>query len=131
VAQRFRRHSLFFSSAPATIAVLVEPNPHLAPIVENLSRAGLPRHEIDRLMGHVEIQSVAAAIQNLLLAAHALGYGACWMNVPFVAKDDLARLVGVAPPWDLLALVPLGRPAPGQSGPIPGRRGLDEIATFM
>jgi nitroreductase len=130
LARSFRRSSFFFSSAPVTLAVFVDPNPHLEPIVDHMTGAGLARHEAERLLGHVEIQSVAAAIQNLLLAAHALGYGACWMNVPSVARDDLLRLLGFAPPRDLLALVPVGRPAPEQPGRPSVRRGLEEMATF-
>jgi nitroreductase len=130
LALKFRSSSLFFASAPVTVAVFVEPSPHVEPVALHMMGQGLARHEAERLLGHVEIQSVGAAIQNLLLAAHALGYGACWMNVPSVARDGLLRLLGFAPPRDLLALVPLGRPAPGQPGPPSGRRGLDEIATF-
>ena len=33
------------------------------------------------------IQSVAAAIHALLLAAHALGLAACWMCAPLFAPD--------------------------------------------
>jgi nitroreductase len=130
LARRFRYHSLFFASAPVTLAVLVEENSYVRPLVEHLEGTGLDRREIDHLLGHVEIQSVAAAIQNLLLAAHALGYGACWMNVPFLAREELKTILGVSPPRDLLALVPVGRPAPRQPAtPVP-RRPVEEIATF-
>jgi nitroreductase len=130
LARRFRAPSLFFSSAPVTVAVSFEANPHMRELAEHLVRSGLERHEADRLLGYVEVQSAAAAIQNLLLAAHALGYGACWMNVPFPAKKDLARLLGVVPPHDLIALVPVGRPAQDQPAQPSSRRSIEEIATL-
>jgi nitroreductase len=130
LARRFRHHSLFFASAPVTLAVLVEPNSYARQLVRHLEQTGLDRREIDHLLGHVEVQSVAAAIQNLLLAAHALGLGACWMNIPFPAREELATILRLSPPRELLALVPVGRAAPGQpSRPAP-RRPLAEIATF-
>ncbi len=57
------------------------------------------------------LASVAAAIQNLLLAAHALGVGACWMTGPLVAREALQRLLNVPDGWRIAALIPLGKPA--------------------
>ena len=60
--------------APVVIAVTIYRNPHEASNVTN-------------------IQSGAALMQNLLLAAHAEGLGTCWMTgVNFVEKDLLAYL---------------------------------------
>jgi nitroreductase len=59
----------------------------------------------------VNILSVSAAIENLLLAAHDLGYGACWMNIPFMAKGPLETLFGIEFPWELLAMIPVGSAA--------------------
>ncbi len=80
-------------------------------------------------MGCVELMSVSAAIENLLLAAHSLGYGACWLRVPFMAKDELEKMLGAEPLWDLIALVPIGRAA--QSPPAPPRKEVDEVSTFL
>lgn len=54
------------------------------------------------------LSSVSAAIQNLLLAAHALGLGACWMTGPLVARAALEDVLGVPPGWGVAALVPVG-----------------------
>jgi nitroreductase len=64
----------------------------------------------------------------MLLAAHALGWGACFMTGPLVAREELGRILLVRPPWRLAALVPLGRPAgpPGGSS----RAGLEEVCAF-
>jgi len=55
------------------------------------------------------IQDTAAATQNLLLAAHALGLGACWVGA---FDEEEVKLIlkmprGVRP----VAIVPIGRPA--------------------
>lgn len=55
------------------------------------------------------IQDTAAATQNILLAAHALGYGACWAG----AFDEEAAAKAVKAPRDVrpLGIIPIGRPA--------------------
>ena len=61
--------------------------------------------------------SCAAAIQNLLLAVHALGYGACWMGAPLVAKIPLEGFLELPEGCELLAVIPTGRPAEEPSPP--------------
>ena len=56
-----------------------------------------------------DIQSVAAAIQNFLLAAYARGIGACWMTGPTHFESEINELVGVED-MRLQALVPMGYP---------------------
>lgn len=55
------------------------------------------------------IQDTAAAIQNILLAAHALGLGSCWVGA---FDEDAAREV-VKTPREVrpIALIPIGYPA--------------------
>jgi nitroreductase len=67
--------------------------------------------------------SCAAAIQNLLLAVHALGYGACWMGAPLVARATLEELLELPGGYELLAVVPTGRPAEEPSAPRRRPRG--------
>ena len=56
-----------------------------------------------------DTQSVAAAIQNLLLAAHACGLGGCWMTGPLCLENEINELVGVED-LRLQAVVPIGHP---------------------
>lgn len=54
------------------------------------------------------IQSVAMAIQNLLLAAHALGLGACWMCAPLFVADTVREVLKLDADWEPQALLTLG-----------------------
>ncbi|MCC7361110.1 MAG: nitroreductase family protein [Anaerolineales bacterium] len=70
------------------------------------------------------VQSVAMAVQNLLLAAHADGLGACWMCAPLFCPDAVAQALDLPPEWQAQALVTLGYPA--SAGKPPLRRPLAE-----
>ena len=39
-----------------------------------------------------------------------MGYGSCWMTAPVLAAPAIEELLGVEPPAQLAALVPVGRP---------------------
>ena len=66
----------------------------------------------DARRGHAErimaIQSVAAAIHALLLAAHALGLAACWMCAPLFAPGAVCDALDLPDDWEPQALVTLG-----------------------
>ena len=54
--------------------------------------------------------SLAAAVQSLLLAAHALGVGAIWRTGELCYQSALARGLGLAGNEQLLGFVYLGTP---------------------
>jgi nitroreductase len=58
------------------------------------------------------VQDCAAATQNMLLAAHALGLGAVWTGVYPVEErvNGMADLIGCPDPIVPFALVPMGYP---------------------
>lgn len=120
-------NSLFFVQAPVTIAVCVQEIEN--PLMQCLLDSGMDSYDVHKYMGFMEIQSVSAAVQNLLLATHDLGYGACWMNVPFFAKDELEKILGVKSPWSLISLIPIGKP--DHSPMAPPRKSIEDISTFL
>jgi nitroreductase len=129
---RFRKFSLFFCEAPVTIAVLVKFTDHNLPYIKYFTeKKGLNLYEANQYMGFIEIQSVAAAIENLLLAAHSLGYGACWMSIPFIGKDELKKTLKVQSPWDLIAMIPIGIQESYYTSPKVKRKKIEEIVTFL
>lgn len=57
------------------------------------------------------IQSVAAAIQNMLLSAHSMGIGSCWMTAPLETGADQKLKERFAPDrGDMVAMITLGYP---------------------
>jgi len=108
-----REYFLFFRNAPAVIAAIFKPYPAAASLGYG-SNAGSA--EKMRMLG---IESTSAAVQNMLLAAHALGLGACWLDGPLIARKELEELLGVKEPWELMCLVPVGYP---ENLPPPVRR---------
>jgi len=74
-----------------------------------------------------EIHSIAAAIQNMLLKAYALGLGTVWIGDIFYTLDALKEHFGR--PWKLMAAVALGWPDhTPKSRP---RKSVDEVAEFQ
>jgi nitroreductase len=70
--------------------------------------------------------SVFPAVQNLLLAAHALGLGSTLTTLPVLGGGALSELLGLPDEVEPLAVIPLGHP----SAPLglPRRRPLAEKA---
>jgi len=60
---------------------------------------------------HMAAQSVAAAIENLLLAASAEGLGACWVGAPLYCPDTVSDALSLPEDWEPQALITLGYPA--------------------
>ncbi len=64
----------------------------------------------------MEIQSSAAAVENLLLAADSLGLAAVWLGILFLIKDDVLKALG-EPKGEFMAIVPVGYQARPSRGP--------------
>ncbi len=60
---------------------------------------------------HMAVQSAAMAGQNLLLAASALGLGACWMCAPLFCPDVVRAALSLPEDWQPQGLITLGYPA--------------------
>ena len=72
------------------------------------------------------IQDTAAAIQNLLLAVHALGYGACWVGA--FREEEVKKILKLPQYVRPVAIIPIGKPA---EKPKPPRRvSIDEITYY-
>ncbi|MFN8490236.1 MAG: nitroreductase family protein [Caldilineaceae bacterium] len=57
------------------------------------------------------VQSVALACQNVLLAAHYYGLGACWMCAPLFVPELVRTVLTLPESWQPQALLTLGYPA--------------------
>ena len=79
--------------APVIIAVGTEPDPGPKVVVEE------------------EVAATAAAVQNMLLAAHALGLGAIWRTGDPARDPDVARYLGLSERGSVSGFVYVGYPA--------------------
>lgn len=79
----------------------------------------------ERLMA---MQSVAASIENLLLAAPEAGLGACWMAAPLYCPDVVRDVLRLPDDWDAQALVTLGYPA--DEGKPKGRVDFRQVTIY-
>jgi len=73
----------------------------------------------------IAVQSVAAAIENMLLAAHGEGLGSCWFCAPLFCQDVVRKILKIPQYVDPQALITLGYPA-DRPNPPP-RKTLEEI----
>jgi nitroreductase len=113
----------FFNKAPVVIAVVKKPYNSVTDRI--FSRYNLAA----QFTSTTAVQGPAAAIQNLVLMAHALGYGTCWMTGPLVAKKRLEETLSINNPDELMALIPLGKPA--HIAGAPHRKKLKEIIAYI
>ncbi len=113
----------FFEHAPVVIVVFMEA--YDAGTNRILSKMGYSSEDIKRLRPLPGLQSVAAAIQNMLLAIHALGYGSCWMTGPLVAQEGFEKLLGYGKEKFVAALLPVG--VPDEDPPARSRKPLEEM----
>ena len=73
------------------------------------------------------VHSVAAAIQNMLLKAYALGLGTLWIGDIYCTLDALKQHLGKS--WKLMAAIALGWPA--HVPKARPRKSVDEVANFI
>jgi len=100
---------------------------------ERLARAPLVVAVVSRAGPHVKIPeweqvlSAGAAAMNLVLAAHALGYGASWITEWYAYDRHVLDALGLAPHERIAGFIHIGWP-PGAPEDRP-RPPLDAIAT--
>lgn len=122
-----RPYATLFVQAPCVLVVLQEP--YRGKMETALLEAGYDAGELMQKHGYGGPQSVGAAIQNILLAATAKGYGTCWMCAPLAAQYELCALLKVTSPWSIAAIIPIGLP---DENPAPRpRKPLEEVFTVI
>jgi nitroreductase len=86
----------FLAQAPVAFVVCVDPE-------RSASRYG------DRGRFLYAIQDTAAAVENLLIAASALGYASCWVGA--FDEDAVHEILALPQELRAIAMVPVGIPA--------------------
>lgn len=107
-----RKMVSFFKNAPLVIAVFMTKAQYYDQcFISVLEGQGYDKEKIMDLFANFDILSIGAAVQNLLLAVHEKGYGACWMNEPAIAGVEVNRILEVPSDVRFMSLIPIGLPA--------------------
>jgi len=115
-----RAYSTHFADAPVAIAVLAR---SWAGGGYNSPQDTAPRD--------LALESVSMAVDHLLLAATAKGYGTCFASAPAeFARQELEDMLHVESPWFLVGMVSIGMAAQSPESEPP-RKSVEDICTFI
>lgn len=112
------------SSAPVVIAVintgeLMHRGPELFAAGRNTAR------DFFRIM---EIQSSAAAVENMLIAATSLGLGSVWLGILIMIQKEVLSFLK-HPDGEFMAVIPIGYSEKERSGPK--KRSLSAAVSYL
>ncbi len=109
---RIRPAGRAMDGAPAAIVLLVKPEA--------------------TQFGEFWVQDASAAMENMLLAAVALGYAGCWVEGALRRSEDLVReALGVPEAYRVWSLTPIGRPVEEPARPPkPAAKDVTHINRF-
>jgi nitroreductase len=80
----------------------------------------------DLIAGKWSIVSTTIALQNMVVAAWAMGVGSCWIGD--FNEEKAKKLLNIPESWNVIALISFGYPA---ERPRPGKKkSLEEIVSF-
>jgi len=107
-----------FISSPVIIVVFID-------MSEMQKYPDEKRNNYEKVMA---IQSASAAIQNLILLAHAFGLGSNWRCAPLFAQEEVKEVLKVKLSWEPIAAVSIGYPK--EVPQAPKRKSVDEVAIW-
>ncbi|MBM7624993.1 nitroreductase family protein [Sporohalobacter salinus] len=108
-------YASFLSSAPVAIIVCAD-------YKNSQQREAANEHFVEYFC----IQDTAAAIQNILLAAHGLGLGTCWIGD--YSEEQLSEMFDIQEPYYPVGIISLG--FTDKNPATPKRKSLDEVLCY-
>lgn len=119
-----RYYASFFVNAPVVFAIV---ETHRAKgTLDLLAKNGMPVDELERYDNRASILSMGAAIENMSLAAHALGFGTCWMCAPLAAQKEFGEILGIDKDDKVVTLLSMGYPIKG-AHPTTPKKSLEDV----
>lgn len=128
-----RQYGGFFGDAAAVVVACAEPYDVTRfgldedALITSASQLGVS--DLDSTLRRTVEKSVALAVENLLLKAHALGYGSCVMDAPLLIEAELRKLLDIPQRQQLVMVIPLG--VPERVPPAPARRPLEDVVRYV
>ena len=96
--ERSRRQQM---KAPALLLACLSPE----------GRRAWPDRRRRRSERDMSVQSMGAALQNVMLAAHAMGLATFWISAPLFCPETVRRALDLPRDWEPQALLAVGYPA--------------------
>ncbi len=130
-ANKFRKYCKYhtvFENAPHLLLIYAGSYPTTG--LDHLKSIGSCVEDIELLENAAPgIQNVAAAMENIQLAASAMGYGGVWMTGPNYAAKEIQTYINLElNDMKLACMTPLGIPL-NENNPSPKRKALEEVLT--
>jgi coenzyme F420-0:L-glutamate ligase/coenzyme F420-1:gamma-L-glutamate ligase len=113
-ADKRREKAERFAKAPVLILACI--------IMDGLQ--SYPDERRQKSMRDLAVQSLGAALENLLLAAYAAGLGACWYAAPCFCKETVRKKLKIPQAVEPQAFVVLGYAE--EKPPVPPKKSLKE-----
>lgn len=124
------KYYTIFKNAPVVILIYAGPYPNTG--LNLLKENGASNEEINELLKPCPgIQNIAAAMENLQLAAANMGYGTCWMTSPMFASSEITKYIEFdKKDYFLAAITPLGVPKETELK-SPPRKPIEDVMTII
>lgn len=104
----YKAHSTFFETAPAIIVCIETNAPSFMGGV--LEKANYSKEEISKMRPDSYLLSMGGAVENMSLAAHALGLSSCWMVAPVLAEKAFKEILNLKEDNKIVTILTIGKP---------------------
>ena len=124
----FKSYSTFFTNAPVLIAIVE--TQRTSYITEMMKKLNFSAEKIKLMRPDSSLLSIGAAIENMSLSAHNLGYGTCWMVAPIIAEEAFSKLLNLEENSHVVSLLPLGIPY-SENYQSPSKKTLQDVMRII
>ena len=124
----YKGHSTFFENAPlVVVCVEIEAPKFMGGVLE---QAGYSKKDISKMRPDSYLLSMGGAVENMILAASALGFGSCWMVAPVLAEADFRKILNIKDDEKIVTLLTIGKPLGDNPNRMP-KKPLDEVMEII
>lgn len=123
-----KSYSVFFANAPVVIvAIETKKESYLNELFKSRN---ISQDNFREVRPDSSLLSMGAAIENMSLAAHSLGYGTCWMCAPMVANIEFKEILNIPKDDRIVSFLTVGIPEDNDIK-SPFKKELKEIMTII
>lgn len=124
----YKAHSTFFETAPAIIVCIETNAPSFMGGV--LEKANYSKEEISKMRPDSYLLSMGGAVENMSLAAHALGLSSCWMVAPALAEKAFKEILNLKDDDKIVTILTIGKPCADNPNRAP-KKPLEEVMEII